>query len=221
VKALAPFRGSSFLQIAIDALRGAGIERIAVVGGAEVRAACDKSGVRVIDESSLGAENLRRALHAWDDAAPLLYLTSDMPFLSAAALEQFLSAVPAGTLALPLTEWSSFCRRFPGAPPFGTVLAGEKVVNGGVFVIPAHGQERIERFAMQFFDARKSLWRMATLTGPALLLQFALRRLSVARLESHAQRLLGLRAAAIRNAPPELAYDVDVLAEYRYAIDQR
>jgi hypothetical protein len=30
--------------------------------------------------------------------------------------------------------------------------------------------------------------------------------------------LLGIPAHAVRNAPPELAYDVDVLEEYRYAI---
>ncbi|HKU67800.1 MAG TPA: nucleotidyltransferase family protein [Candidatus Baltobacteraceae bacterium] len=217
VKALAPFGGRTFLQITLEALRGAGVERIAVVGGGEVRAACDGLVERVIDESPDGAENLRRALYAWSTQTPLLYLTSDMPFLTTAALEAFLRRVPADTLALPLTEWNDFARRFPSAPPFGVNLAGEKVVNGGAFVIPPRAHECIERFAMQFFDARKSVWRMARLTGPLLLLQFAMRRLGVAQLESHARRLLGVPALAVRGAPAELAYDVDVLEEYRYA----
>lgn len=221
VKALARIGGKTFLQLTIDALRAVGIERIAVVGGTEVRAACTGAVERVIDESADGAENLRRALHAWDESTPLLYLTSDMPFINADALRAFIARVPEGTLALPLTEWDDFARRFPGAPPFGVTLAREKVVNGGAFAIPAGAQARVERFATRFFDARKSVWRMARLTGPLLLLQFALRRLSVARLESHAQRLLGVPACAVRGAPPELAYDVDILAEYRYAIDRR
>jgi CTP:molybdopterin cytidylyltransferase MocA len=218
VKALAPFRDATFLQIAIDALVAVGIESIAVVGGEEVHRACAGRKVRIVDESAEGAENLRRALNAWDAQSPLLYLTSDMPFLTANALRDFLERVPTQTLALPLTGYDAFALRFPGAPPFGVTLAGEKVVNGGAFVIPAGAQRAIERFAMSFFDARKSVWRMARLTGPLLLLQFALRSLSVSRIEAQARRLLGVAALAVREAPPELAYDVDTLTEYRYAI---
>lgn len=218
VKALAPFGDTNFLQITIDALRGAGVERIAIVGGAQVRSACADRVEQFIDESPEGAENLRRALHAWNSDAPLLYLTSDMPFITAQTLSAFLARVPDATLVLPLTEWEEFDRRFPGAPPFGITLGGERIVNGGAFVIPAGAHDRIERFATKFFDARKSVWRMAQLTGPTLLLQFVFRRLSVAQLEAHARRLLGVPALALRSAPPELAYDVDVLEEYRYAV---
>jgi GTP:adenosylcobinamide-phosphate guanylyltransferase len=218
VKALAPFGGKTFLEIAIQALHAVGVERIAVVGGTEVRAACARSVERVIDESAQGAENLRRALYAWGEQTPLLYLTSDMPFLEGNALRAFLERVPPQTLALPLSEWTQFEQRFPGAPPFGITLAGEKVVNGGAFVIPPRAQASVERFAMRFFDARKSVWRMARLTGPALLLQFLFKRLSVTQLETHARRLLEVPALAVRHAPPELAYDVDTLPEYRYAI---
>ncbi|HLI96170.1 MAG TPA: NTP transferase domain-containing protein [Candidatus Baltobacteraceae bacterium] len=218
VKALAPFAGSTFLAIAIAAVREIGLERIAVVGGSEVRAACAASVERVIDESEDGTENLRRALFAWDEQTPLLYVTSDMPFIDGDALRGFLRGVPPKTLALPLTEWAEFERRFPDPPPFGITLAGEKVVNGGAFVIPPRAHTAIENFAMRFFEARKSVWQMARLAGPALLLRFVFRRLGVAQLEAHARRQLGIPALAVRNAPPELAYDVDVLAEYRYAI---
>lgn len=218
VKALAPFGGGTLLSRTIEAVRASGIERIAVIGGREVHASCAHRVEVVIDESSEGSENLVRALHAWDEPAPLLYLTSDMPFVSAPALKDFTDRAPAGSLALPLTEWRAFEKRFPGAPPFGITLAREKVVNGGTFAIPHAAISRIERFAVAFFEARKSVWRMAQLTGPVLLAKFALRRLGVAQLEAHAQRLLGVPATAVRNAPPELAYDVDTLEEYRYAV---
>ncbi|HEV3153662.1 MAG TPA: NTP transferase domain-containing protein [Candidatus Baltobacteraceae bacterium] len=217
VKALAPFVHSTFLEIAIRAAREAGADRIAVVGGDEVARAAGPD-VRVIREAPSGAENLRLALGAWDHRAPLLYMTSDMPFVTGDAVKTFIAAAPADALALPLTEWPDFSRRFPAAPPFGITLAGEKVVNGGAFLIPPGAAPSIERFATQFFDARKSPLRMAALTGIPLLLQFLLRRLSVARLEEHAQRLLHVPAKAVRQAPPELAYDVDLLEEYRYAV---
>jgi CTP:molybdopterin cytidylyltransferase MocA len=216
VKALALISGATLLSRTLDALRGIGVERVAVVGGSEVRAACDSS-VRFIDEDQSGSQNLLRALHAWDAQTPLLYLTSDMPFITADALRAFLDRVPPGTLSLPLTEWTQFSARFPGAPPFGITLAGEKVVNGGAFVIPCGAAAAIEAFAVRFFDARKSVWSMARLTGPMLLLRFVFRRLGIAELEAQAQRLLHVQAKAVRSAPPELAYDVDTFEEYRYA----
>ncbi len=218
VKALAPFGGSTFLARTIDALRGIGVERIVVIGGSEVRAVCAGSVEAVIDEGASGSENLRRALNAWDAHSSLLYLTSDMPYVTANALRSFIEAVQPETLTLPLTEWAQFVARFPDAPPFGITLAGEKVVNGGAFVIPPGAAAILEAFAVKFFDARKSVWQMAQLTGPRLLVQFVFRRLSVAQLESHTSRLLGVPAKAARNAPAELAYDVDDFEEYRYAL---
>lgn len=220
VKALAPFGGTTFLFKTIAALRGAGIDRIAVVGGPAVRTACRGKVERIVDESPDGAENVRRALRAWGELASLLYLTSDMPFISAQALLQFLARVPQETIALPLTEWADFARTFPGAPPFGITLAGEKVVNGGAFVIPPNAAQGIESLAARFFDARKSALRMAQLAGPGLLVRFLCKRLGVRHLEMHAGRLLGVPALALRRAPAELAYDVDILEEYTYALSR-
>lgn len=220
VKALAPIGGTTLLDRCIAALRGAGVERIALVGGAEVREAAARQVDRFIEESADGTENVHRALHAWEPDSPLLYATSDMPFVNGAAIRAFLARVPDGALAVPLAEWRAFDARFPGAPPFGIVLGGEKVVNGGVFAIPAAGAQRIAQFAARFFEARKSPWRMARLTGPALLLQFATHRLRVDTLEAHAARLLAMPAVTVRDAAPELAYDIDELAEYTYAIAQ-
>lgn len=220
VKALAPVDGSTMLHRCILALHGAGIDRIAVIGGEEVRHACQADVDRIISESPDGAENLRRALGAWDGKARLVYATSDMPFIDAPSLRRFMESVPPETLALPLAEWREFDERFPGAPPFGITLAGERVVNGGVFALPASSAPRIAEFAAKFFAARKSPVKMAALTGPALLLRFALRRLSVALLEREARRLIGIPAKAVRGAAPELAFDVDTYAEYTYAIAQ-
>jgi GTP:adenosylcobinamide-phosphate guanylyltransferase len=217
VKALAAIGSRSMLSATIQAARGAGVTRLAVVGGAEVRAACVDDADAFIEESEDGAENISRALRAWSADMPLLYLTSDMPFVSANALREFIAGVPSGSLAIPLTDCAAFERRFPGAPAFGIEVGGERVVNGGAFWIPPNAAGKIDALAIKFFRARKSVARMAWLLGPRLCLRFALRRLTIAALESEAKRQLQFPARAIRGAPPELAYDVDTLEEYVYA----
>ncbi len=221
VKALASPNGTPMVLATIKAARAAGVDHIAVVGGAEVREMCGGMIERFVDEARSGAENQRLALRAWEPENALLYLTCDMPYINAAALRNFLDASPEQTLTIPLTEHDAFIRRFAGAPPFGVTLGGERVVNGGAFLIPAGTAPRVEGLAMQFFNARKSPLRMAALAGVPLLLRFVLRRLRIEHLERRAYELLGVRAQAIRNCAPELAFDVDTLAEYEYAAAHR
>lgn len=219
-KALAPVRGQTLISRTIDALRECGIERIAVVGNDAVRNACTPFAVvKIICDAGSGAANVRGALDAWPDEEPLLYLTCDLPYIDARSLQWFLDRVDRRTLAMPLVEVDAFHERFPGAPPFGITLAGERVVNGGVFHLPQGSRARIRALASALFDARKAPWKMATIAGPLVLAQLVLRRLSVRALEARAQHVLALPVTALRDAPPELAYDVDTLAEYRYALD--
>jgi GTP:adenosylcobinamide-phosphate guanylyltransferase len=217
VKALAPLNGSTMLARTIAACETLGATRIAAIGGDEVRTACGDSVDEVIAESERGSQNVLAALRSWNEREPLLYLTSDMPFVTPAALRDFIERVPDGVLAMAVSEELDFAARFPGAPPHGVTLAGERIVNGGAFVLPPGARRRVESAATTFFNARKSLVRMAVLLGPALLFQFVTRRLSIAKLEAHAERILGIPARAVRGCAPELAFDVDTFEEYRYA----
>jgi GTP:adenosylcobinamide-phosphate guanylyltransferase len=220
LKALAPVRGRTMLARTIDALRACGITDVAVVGNDAVQAACKPfAPIRVVPDAGSGAGNVLGALDAWPDDAPLLYLTCDMPYIDAQSLQWVLERIEPDTLAMPLAEYADFVRRFPDAPPFGITLAGERVVNAGVFHIPAGARARIRALATTMFEARKAPWKMASIAGPSILLRFALGRASVAMLEARAQRLLVTQVAALRCAPPELAFDADTGAEYLYALD--
>ena len=217
VKALAPVRGVTMLQRMLDALRAAGVTEIAVVGGDEVRAACESSVERFVEESPSGSENLLRALRAWPDTERLVYATSDLPYVTGPAVADFISRVGLGTLAVALAEFEPFSQRFPGATGFGIRLGRERVVNGGVFSIPQGAPEKLAALATRFFQARKRPWRMASLVGPGVLIRFLSGRLRVADLETMALHVLQVPAQALRGCAPELAFDVDTGTEYRYA----
>jgi len=217
IKALAQVRGTSMLGRMIQALHDAGVNEIAVVGGADVRAACASWVERVVDESPSGSENLLRALRAWPPNERLIYATSDLPYVTPSAIRDFVERVGEGTLAVSLSEYSAFTSRFPNAPPVGIRLGGERVVNGGLFSIPQGANEKLAALATRFFEARKQPWRMASLVGPGVLLRFLSGRLRVSDLEAMALHVLQVPAQALRGCAPELAYDVDTAEDYRYA----
>lgn len=217
VKALARVGGVTLLERAIEAARSAGAQRVAVVGGEEVRAACGHLVERVIDEASDGAENVHRALFAWPDV-PVLLASSDLPFVRGEHVREFLKRAPADAVGLPVASEAEYQREFPGSAPHATELLGEQIVNGSVFYFPPHSAARIDAFAQQFFRARKSRTRMALLLGPQLILRYALRRLAVEDLERRAELMLGMPAKAVRGSSPALCYDVDSEADYVYAL---
>jgi GTP:adenosylcobinamide-phosphate guanylyltransferase len=218
VKALASVGGETMLARILQALRAAGATRIAVIGGEEVRAACAGNVELFVAESDSGSENLLRALRAWpEDGEALLYATSDLPYVTPDGIRDFLRRLPAGTLGVALSEFAAFEARFPSAPPSGITLAGERVVNGGLFSIPSGAAVRLASVASRFFDARKHPWRMAGIVSPFVLVRFLSGRLSIGHLERLARDTLGIPAMGVRGCAPELAFDVDNEAEYRYA----
>ena len=216
VKALARVGGRTMLDTAILAARGAGAERVLVVGGPEVREHCAGRVDGVIDDAGEGRENVRRAMIA-GNADHLVLLTSDMPFVDGAAVAAFVAAARGADVALPVASGADYEAAYPAAPPHVTDLGGERIANGNVVYFAPGSAERVLPVAQRLFDARKSLWRMAALLGPALLTRFALRRLRIEDIERRARETLGIDARACRNLAPSLCFDVDGDEDYRYA----
>ncbi len=216
VKALAPCGAGTLLDVALAACADAGIDGVAVVGGAEVRAHLAGRGARTIDADADGGTNVLRALSAWPGER-FVYLTSDLPFAGGAGLADLVRRSAGYALTMGLADGAAYAARFPGAPDHGVALGGERVVNACAFVIRPEAAGPIRDFALRAFAARKSLFGLAELLGPALLLRFALRRLRVEHVEAYACRALGLPVGAVRGCDPGLCYDVDEPAEYAYA----
>jgi CTP:molybdopterin cytidylyltransferase MocA len=218
VKALAPFAGGKLVDTSIAAARAAGAARVAVIGGAAVRAHCAGRVEAVIDEAPDGRENLRRAIALGTDQ-PLLLLTSDLPFVTGDVTHAFLQAAWDDDLALPLASEKDYRQAYPGAPPHVTRVGKERVAGGSVVYFGAGVAPRVLDVAQRMFAARKSLLGMARLLGPALLVRFLLNLLEIEHVEARAQRLLGIRARAVRGASPALCYDVDTADDYQYALE--
>ena len=219
IKALAPIGGARLVDRSIEAARAAGAKRVIVIGGKEIRAHCEGRVEEIVSETSQGRENLRLAIEAAGNEA-LLLLTSDLPFVSSDAAHDFLERAHGSDLALPLATEDDYLRAYPGAPPHVTRVGRERVANGSVaYLAPGVGSKVLE-IAQRLFDARKSIPRMATLLGPALLLRFVTNRLEIEHIERRAQSVFGIDARAVRDASPNLCFDVDTLEDYRYALDR-
>jgi GTP:adenosylcobinamide-phosphate guanylyltransferase len=217
VKALARVHGRTLVDVAIAAAKAAGARRIAVIGGAAIRRHCAAHVDEVIAESPDGRENIRKAIET-GASEPLLLMTSDLPFISGSDIAAFLERCGGADVALPLASAAEYVARFPGAPPHVTRVGAERIANGSIVYFGPGVAPRVLAPAQRLFDARKSLVRMAAVLGPRLLLRFIMGRLRIEDIETRAHALLGVEARAVRDASPALCFDVDSLADYRYAL---
>jgi CTP:molybdopterin cytidylyltransferase MocA len=220
IKALAPFASRTLLDTGLDACAGAGIGEVAVVGGAEVRAHLRGAGVRVIEAAADGGVNVLRALDAWPGER-FIYLSSDLPFLAAGGLRDFIERSRPFAVSMALASEPRYRARFPDAPPHAVSLRGERVVNGSAFILAPEAVAPARALAVRLFDARKSLFALARLLGPALCARFVTRRLAVSDIEAFGARALRLPVAAVRDCDPGLCYDVDTVEDYRTACSLR
>lgn len=231
-EALIEINGRPMIAYVLDALRQApSVGRIGVVGPvAELRGVPEMEGVELIAPVGGLLDNLERGARvlqgengdAGGKAASggrLLCVTSDIPLLTPAAVEDFLercrtrdaaSARPGGLDAFyPMVNRAATRARFPGGRRTYVHLR-EGVFTGGncVLLSPALLLKQRAIFD-QAVALRKDPVRMARLLGLGFILKFLLRRLSAADIERVVADKLGIHGAVIETPYAEIGFDVD------------
>lgn len=226
VKALIDVGGWTVLERTLNALRETGrVRRAVVIGPREIADhPCSRSADAVLPEGgNSGPANILRGIEWLREndggcADQVLILTTDLPFLTPHAILAFVDSCPPGVdLCAPLVSKDAFEARFPGSDNQYVGLAdGEWTMGCGFLVNPEAIQanrDHIERV----FAARKSQIGMARLLGLGFIIRFLTHRLSVAHIEARCTNMLGCSAKGVFQSPPELAFDMDTVGEYRYA----
>ena len=135
---------------------------------------------RFVDESPSGSENLLRALRAWpDDGEPLLYATSDLPYVTPRGdSRRSRRAFRRSARRCARGASPTFTRRFPDAPPSSASRSPANASSTAASSCFPHGSaDKLAAIATRFFDARKRPWRMASLVSPLVLIRFLLQAL--------------------------------------------
>lgn len=231
VKALIDLRGRTVLERTLNALRETGrVRRAVVVGPREIADhPCSKLADAVLPEGGdSGPANIVRGLEWLSETSSaradrVLIVTTDLPFLTADAILAFIdSCPPEADVCAPLVGKEAFEARFPGyrrSRSQYVALADGQWTMGCVFLVNPEAiranRDRIE----QAFAVRRSQIGMTRLLGFGFIVRLLTCRLSVAHLEARCTQVLGCSARGVPESPPELAYDLDNVEEYRYAAE--
>jgi len=227
IRALAPVGAGQrpVLQVVVDALRDSNkFGKIVVVGPDALQS--NINGVdKWLPEPTGGAitggpGNILSGLNELDPTRTALVCTSDLPFLTADAVVDFVDRIDATVdISAGTVSADMYNARFQDAPPSEFVrLAdlGPSTIACIFAVRPGAILGKME-LVSSAFEARKSQWGMVRLLGPRLLWEFATKRMSAKSIANRLERLLGCRIGLVENAPSETAFDIDTIEDYRYS----
>ncbi|MGO8671316.1 MAG: NTP transferase domain-containing protein [Capsulimonadaceae bacterium] len=211
------------LQYVVDALRTSGRAGKIIVIGHESLVSQIRGVDQFLQEAgdiAGGATNVLSAFANVSVDRPVLVCASDLPFLNAEAIADFLDrANDDSEITAALVLAGRYLAAYPDAPEseFVSLVETGPVAMGGVFrVVPGALLANQTRLRAAFL-ARKSQWRMAILLGPCLTWQFARKRVSLAAVQARVGRILGCRVDVVVDCFPELANDIDTIEDYQYA----
>jgi molybdopterin-guanine dinucleotide biosynthesis protein A len=216
-KAFVPIAGVTLARRTVDALRSTPrVGRVVAVAPLVPVALAELySADEIRPAGATMSLSLRAGLAGFPPAGLVLVAASDLPILSAAAIEEFLDIAErsGADLVYACVERSAHERRFPEMPHTWAHLRDGTFCGGGLVAMRPRAFEKLDRFLGRLGAARKNPLHLASIFGYDVLLRYALRRLTVADAERRATRLLGLPIAAALCTHPEIAVNVDRVSD--------
>lgn len=223
-KALIEFHGNTILETTLRALRDSGVIRnIVVVGSKEVQNKAADFAAIGLDPGDSGPENIFRGLDKLKELDSnldhALIVTCDLPFLSPEVIRDYLALCTENKdIYVPVIESAEFNQAYPGTSSTFVKTKDGTFTIGGMFLMNARKMPQIRASIEKVFAQRKSKLGMAKLIGPAFIFKFITKTLTIKDLENKIESMLNCSGKAVRKAPVQLAYDIDDLEDYDYAV---
>lgn len=165
-------------------------------------------------------ENLRRGLDWLKPQDFVLVATSDIPLLTAAAVEDFLQRAreTEADFYYSIVEKSAGEARYPGVKRTYVRLKDGTFTGGNLFLFHPRILDRAWDLAENMVRLRKEPLKMCSLLGWGLVLRLLLGQLTIADVERRFAQIVGARGKAIISPYPEVGIDVDKPADYELVL---
>ncbi|MBI3962150.1 MAG: nucleotidyltransferase family protein [Deinococcus sp.] len=145
-------------------------------------------------------------------SGPCLVCTADVPFLTAAAVRDFVERLPQAAIVYAIVRRETCEGQFPGARRTYVRLRDGTFTGGNLFAIEPEPVLAHLPLIRRVVEARKSPLAIARIAGWDLVFGLVLGWLELAALERRASQILGVTARALESPYAEVGMDVDDLA---------
>jgi GTP:adenosylcobinamide-phosphate guanylyltransferase len=222
-KAYLPLGGVLMLERVLTSLRGAAsIGRIrCVTQPGAFDAAFGARGAALCDEVVPPGDGLIESMLAGMAGLPedrlVLVVATDIPMVRSSDVDAFVAhaLTPPCDVAYGFVRREAHDARFPSVRHTWVRLREGTFCGGGISAIRAGAAPGLASALRRIVVARKSPLRLAAIFSAALLLRYVFGMLSIEDAERRADAITGFRCRGVACDEPELALNVDRLADLR------
>ncbi len=149
----------------------------------------------------------------------LLVMPTDIPFITTAAIDDFITKAEAhdADFFYPVTSREVNESKFPGVSRTYVNLREGTFTGGNLFLLRTRVIDKIMTAASELVERRKSPLAMARLFGLGLVLQYLFKRLSIPAVEKRFAEVLGITGKAVISDYAEVGVDVDKPSDLQLA----
>jgi GTP:adenosylcobinamide-phosphate guanylyltransferase len=212
-EALIPIGAKIMVEHVVDALLGAGrIRRVLVVGPMEeLLPRLTRERVSVADSAGGIMENIAAGLNLLSGEKRVLLVTSDIPMLTAGAVDDFLNLCGdmSGDLYYPVITRAVVEKEYPATRRTYVRLKEGIFTGGNLFLINPAVFKRCVENGQKIINLRKSPLGLCHLLGLGFVIKFLMRSLTLREAEEKVSQLLGIRGVVVVSKFPEVGVDVD------------
>lgn len=211
-EATIPIHNKPMVNYVIEALLNSSrIEKIVVVGPEEIRNTLTATHITFVESGKSLPENIFRAMDVLDQTNKVLLVTSDIPFVHAEAIDDFIDRCTelSGDVYYPLVSREANEKLYPEAVRTYFTLKEGSFTGGNTLLANPEAINNSRWVMDEVFSQRKKPWKIISMLGFIFICRFALKQLRLRDLEQRASSLLGYKGVLIISPYPELGTDVD------------
>lgn len=221
-EALIPMAGRPMVCYVVDALEEAPqIGRIVVVGPQEVRSVLRSSTEMVVSAGSL-VDNIQAGLAYLAPTRPVLVVTSDIPLITAEAIEDFIHRCKQveADLYYPIVSKEVNELHYPKVQRTYVTLKDGTFTGGNMVLLQPEILAKCEEIISRAVGMRKKPVQLSRMLGLRFIIRYLLKRLEMAEIEDRAGMILGFSGKGIVSPYPEVGIDVDKPSDYHLVQDK-
>ena len=212
-EAMIEIAGKPMVTFVADALAAAPqVDRIFIIGPVKHLANCNfPSNVILVEGGRTIVESIQLGMEALGHKRKVLVVTADIPLLTPAAIDHFLSqcAEVEVDLYYPIVSKETSNQHYPGNKRTYVRFKDGTYTGGNVFLVNPAIVPRCLSVASELIDNRKNPFKLCCLLGWWFVLSFLIGKLSLSKVQERVAELLGITGAVIQSPYPELGIDVD------------
>lgn len=212
-EAMIEIAGKPMVTFVTDALAAAPrVERILIVGPVEQLVKCNFPEQMILVEGGHTIiESIQLGMRALGHQRKVLVVTADIPLLTPAAIDDFLTqcADSEADLYYPIVSKKIHNQHYPGNKRTYVRFKDGTYTGGNIFLVNPVIVPQCLVVAEELINNRKNPFKLCCLLGWGFVLNFLIGRLNLSKVKERVAQLLGVTGAVIQSSYPELGIDVD------------